>query len=200
MVNSLSRWLKKTPQPKSVRYTTEDGEERTLAIGSNQRKWKEAESALVDSGAVRVECLAEDGTVLRIETLREVEDDKAPAGEVAKARETAALAVVLDAQGKRINEAFLAGADAASRGQENLVNVVNILTAQWSAPMNALQSASMNLAKLARQAGASPGDEDDDGMSQQMQQLMGLAMMKFLGSSGVEMPGMPQNGAAKKEK
>jgi len=184
-VNSLSRWLKKAPQPRTLRYTTADDEERSLSIGSSPRRWKEAEAALLDVNAVRVEALDEQGNVLRVEVLRPdlagEDGDKPAAVEVARAKETAALALVLDAQGKRITDAFREGADAASRGQDNLVQVVNILTGQWSATMNAVHTLSMQLAKALR---ANGGDEDDDGMSTQMQQLIGIAAMKMMGGNG----------------
>jgi hypothetical protein len=194
VVNSLSRWLKKAPQPTKVRYVTEDGEERLLVVGTNTRRWKEAEAALEGAGAVRVEALDDKDTVLRIEVLREVEGDEKPgAAETARAKDTAAMALVLDAHGKRMTEAFREGAEAASRGQDNLVQVVNILTAQWTGTMNALQSLAMQLNKAIRAQGLQDG-EDDDGTGQQMTQLLTMMAAKYLGGGG------EANGTAKKEK
>jgi len=200
MVTNLKSWLRRQPQPASIRYTTSDDEERTLELSGNARnRWSEAAEALESANAVRIEALSKDGSVLRI-TKREEEDngevhDAIERQEKNRAKETASLALVLDAQGRRISEAFNAGADAASRGQDNLVQVVNILTAQWSATMQSLHNVSMNLAKLARGAGV---EEDDDGMGQQMQQLLGIAAMKMMGMNGAPTDTPPPNG--KKEK
>lgn len=200
MVTNLKAWLRRQPQPASIRYTTPDDEERMLELSANARnRWSDAQEALESAGAVRIEALDKEGKVLRI-TKRDDEDggeltDSTERDSKAKAKEMASLALVLDAQGRRINEAHEKGAEAASRGQDNLVQVVNILTAQWSATMNALQSASMNIAKLARQAGgAEVEDGEDDAMGQQLQQLLGLAAMKLLGGNMPGMPGADANG------
>lgn len=184
MVTNLKSWLRRQPQPARIRYTTAEDEERELELSSKARnRWSDAAEALEHVGAKCIEALDKDGKVLRV-TKRD-EDGETTSGadavEKQKAKETAALALVLDAQGRRISEAFNAGADAASRGQDNLVQVVNILTAQWSATMQSLHNVSMNLAKLARGAGA---DDEDEGMSQQMQQLLGIAAMKMMGMNG----------------
>ena len=185
MVSSLSRWLKKAPQPTSVRYTTDDDEERVLEItGPSSRRWKETAEALESLKARRVECLDKDGKVLRVTSLGDPEmGDSAERESKATAKENASLALVLDAQGRRISEAYMAGAEAASRGQDNLVQVVNILTTQWSATMQSLHNVSMNLAKLARQAGqADEGEEDTVGPA--IQQMLGIAAMKMMGGMG----------------
>lgn len=205
MVTNLKAWLRRQPQPHAIRYTTPDDEERMLELSASaSRRWTEAQEALENAGAVRIECLDKEGKVTR-STKRERDDegelqDTTERDAKAKAKEMASLALVLDAQGRRINEAHEKGAEAASRGQDNLVQVVNILTAQWSATMNALQSASMNIAKLARQAGGvTEGEEDEDEMGAQMKQLLQLATMKFLGG-GLDSPPKDTNGVPKKGK
>jgi hypothetical protein len=188
MVTNLKSWLRRNPMPTSVRYTTVDGEERILELPTGKaRKWQDTAEALDACDAVRIECLNAKGEVLRVTKRDENEVTTEAAAqakqELNKAKETAALALVLDSQGRRISEAYAAGADAASRGQDNLVQVVNILTTQWSATMQSLHNVSMNLAKLARQAGGAEGEEDD-GMGAQMQQLLGIAAMKMMGMNG----------------
>lgn len=188
MVSSLSRWLKKAPQPHSVRYTTaDDDEERVLEVtGPASRRWKETAEALESLRAHRVECLDKDGKGLRVTVLGDTEmGDSAERESKAAAKEHTALALVLDAQGRRISEAYAAGAEAASRGQDNLVAVVNILTTQWSATMQSLHNVSMNLAKLARQQGQGD-DGDEDTVGPALQQLLGIAAMKAMGGMGVD--------------
>lgn len=188
MVTNLKSWLRRTPQPHSLRYTTSDDEERELQLSSNARnRWKDAADALEEMGAMRVEALDKDGKVLRVGVLRE-EDDRATAdpaakAEVQKSKDTAALALVLDSQGKRICEAFEKGAEAASRGQDNLVDVVQILTVQWTSTMQAVHTLSMQLAKALRAAGGS--EEAGDDLQGPMQQMMGMAMMRMMGMGGL---------------
>jgi len=202
MVSSLSRWLKKAPQPTSIRYTTDEDEERVLAVtGTANNRWRAAADDLESLKARRVECLDKEGSVLRV-TLLGTDPEMGDAAErqsKAAAKENASLSLVLDAQGRRISEAYMAGAEAASRGQDNLVQVVNILTTQWSATMQSLHNVSMNLAKLARQAGQDEG-QDEDTMGPAIQQMLGIAAMKMMGNMGGGGEAAAANGKTKKEK
>lgn len=210
MVTNIKAWLQRPPRPAGLRYVTGDGEERELTLSGNGKQWADAENALLELGAVRCDALDKEGKVLRVAVLKKADgggpsgseiQDAAERQDRQKAKETASWALVLDAQGRRISEAFQAGADAASRGQDNLVQVVNILTAQWSATMQSLHNVSMNLAKLARQAGAADEGEPDNELGPAIQQMLGLAAMKMMGvPGGSDAPAAPANGTAKKEK
>jgi hypothetical protein len=210
MVTNLKSWLRRMPQPHGIRYVTPDDEERELQLSSNARnRWKDAADALEEMGAVRVEALDKEGKVLRVAQLRDEDGgelhDATERQDRAKAKELVGLASVLDAQGRRISEAYREGAEAASRGQDNLVQVVNILTAQWTATMQSVHNLSQSLARAIRGQGG--GDEEHDEVGAGIQQLLGMAAMRMM---GMGMPGMggdapapdtKKNGAAKpKEK
>lgn len=195
MVTNLKSWLRRNPQPHGIRYTTPDDEERELQLSSNARnRWKDAADALEEMGAVRVEAMDKDGKVLRVALLRDEDGgelhDATERQDKAKAKEYGAIASILDAQGRRISEAYAAGADAAARGQDNLVQVVNILTAQWSATMSSLHNVSQSLARAIRQQGGE-SEEPDEGDALQ-KQLLGMAVMRFLNGGGMPMPGAEQ--------
>lgn len=191
MTTNLRSWLRRNPQPHSVRYTTSDDEERELQLSTSARnKWKDAAEALEEVGAVRVECIASDGKVLRVTTLAGDEDDDTGAAkgdDKRSAREMAGLATVLDAHGKRMNEAFEKGSEAASRGQDNLVDVVQILTHQWTATMAAVHQLSMQLGKVLRaQSGA---DEEHDELAGPLQQVLGMAAMRMMNGGAAQAGG-----------
>lgn len=208
MVTNLKSWLRRMPQPHGIRYTTPDDEERELQLSSNARnRWKDAADALEEMGATRVEALDKDGKVLRVATLRDEEGgelhDPTERQDKAKAKEMTALASVLDAQGRRISEAYREGAEAASRGQDNLVQVVNILTAQWTATMQSVHNLSQSLARAIR--GGEGADEHDD-VGAGLQQLLGMAAMRMMGmgmpgTDGTQPPPSDKkNGAAERKK
>ena len=187
MVTNLKSWLRRNPQPHAIRFTTPDEEERELQLSASvKNRWRDAADALEEMNAVRVEALDKDGKVLRVATLREDDgpstaESRAGSVELARSKETAALALVAREVRLAAVEGYQAGADGASRGQDNLVQVVNILTAQWSGTMNALQSLSMQLGKALLAAGGGDGGEEDDGLGGQIQQLLGLAVMRQMG-------------------
>ena len=142
---SLRAWLRKNPQPFSLRIRTEDGEERTIKLGDGRDKWKVAEQTLAASRAVSVEAVAADGTVIRGEQLREETaasggDGGADYDEKRAARTMLAQASMLDRYGDRLNQAFDKGASAANTGQENLVALVEVLTMHLNCAITSLHN------------------------------------------------------------
>lgn len=201
MATSLRAWLRRAPQPHSVRYTTEDGEERSLKLSESARnRWKDAADALDSLRAVRVECIAADGQVLRVQDLQpEGTEDAGPADTDEKqrravAREHAAMATILDRYADRLNEAFERGAESANMGQANLLDVVQLMTAQWSATMTSLHNVSMNLANAILKAGGGESVESDPNGAA-LQQMVGMAVAKMMG--GGESPRQQQTNGKK---
>lgn len=60
---NLRRWLSKHPHPDRVKAELPDGDEKTVRIGVNRSKFRDAEEAL--RGAVWLQALDPDGNILR---------------------------------------------------------------------------------------------------------------------------------------
>lgn len=73
----LQRWLQRNPQPKQLRCTDGDDEERLVKIGVLRTKWRDATRAA--EGFARVEALDGDGAVLRVWEDPELADGEAAA-------------------------------------------------------------------------------------------------------------------------
>lgn len=72
MAQSLRSWLKSEPVPHTLKCELEDGEEKTVRMGTARSRLRDAESAC--KGAVRVEALDADGATLRVWESPEAED------------------------------------------------------------------------------------------------------------------------------
>jgi hypothetical protein len=79
----LRTWLKKQPQPFSVRVVV-GTETRDVAVDhSDQRKWARTEETVISMGASKIEALRKDGQTLRaldLEIVKEKEEAAAAAG------------------------------------------------------------------------------------------------------------------------
>lgn len=69
----LRKFLKKQPQPASLRCVTSEGDERIVRIGQSASRWRDAEE--VCASFVRVDAVDESGAILR--TYEAPEDDSA---------------------------------------------------------------------------------------------------------------------------
>jgi hypothetical protein len=159
-MSALKQWLRKTPVPSKIRITCiEDGErvQRELELSDDVRgKWKTAEESITAARAVEVECLSSEGKLLRARKL-EYEDDDAGSSvstleekrvETLVGKERKELGYVLDMFGKRINEAYKLGADAALAGNDQVLQMADTLLSQWAAAMESLHNVATKLGEV----------------------------------------------------
>jgi len=198
MPSSLRNWLKRQPEPDSLRIRTQDDEERPIKLEPGRYRWRSAEEAILNARAVVVECLSSSGEVLRSRKLEyegdvEITDEQATEKAIAKAvhAKSAEMAHVLDRFGDRLNQAFDRGAAAANTGQENLVSLVEVLTSHLSLAITNLHNVSVNLANMVQQAA---GGEEPDRNGQMLSQLMTAVAAKALAPGGEAKPPAAPNG------
>lgn len=198
---SLRAWLRRQPQPFSLRIRTEDGEERSIKLGDGRDKWKVAEQASATSRAVSVEAVSADGTILRGEQLREETAAGADEGgdydEKRAARTMMAQASMLDRYGDRLNQAFDRGAAAANTGQENLVGLVEVLTTHLTMAITNLHNVSVNLANIVARGGGAEDPSQHDQNGAMLQGLLGQMAMRAMGQGTATEK--PANGEGKKK-
>lgn len=184
-MSSLRAWLRRSPQPSSLRFTNEDDEERTLKLAADARnKWKGAEEALNAARAVSVQCIDEEGNVLRAMRLDaagedgeilDAEDAAERRTEKAIGKERRELAALLDRYGDRLNEAFERGAQAANTSQEQLISIVQTLSEHLSAAITNLHKISVTYA-MSMQGEPEKGSKNDELVAQ----VVGMAAAKFM--------------------
>jgi hypothetical protein len=193
--DSLRNWLRKAPKPTSLRIKTQDGEEQSITLGTGRTRWNAAEETLATCGAISVSCLDKDGKVLRGKRLADEElevlgNDPAEEAAVKSDKEASkailAQAAMLDAYGKRINEAHEVGAAAASSAQDKLVGLVTVLSNQLTISITNIQNLSVNLSNVMRELAQLQGGGDDSGGSDKMQLLAGLLMRSMGGATAPE--------------
>ena len=181
----LRAFLRRSPKPRKIRIVTEDGEEREIDLGKGRTRWAATEQTVLTSGAVSVQCLAEDGTITRAQKLRDDDDDDdndAPTDKMSKAvdravgRERRELAGVLDAYGTRLNQAFDRGSASAGSSQDKLIELVEVLTTHLTVAITNVNNLSVSLSN-AIQASAS-GSEDGNPNVALLGQFLGMAMAK----------------------
>jgi len=187
---SLRSWLRKTPQPDRLRIHTVDGDERILELSSDVRgKWKAAEESIIAAQAVTVECLGSTGKdgqprILRAKRI-EYDDGEGPddggisseekAADKIVTKRMAETANVLDAYGKRLNEATKLGLESKLGATDQLIALVTTLTEQITGFI-------LNMSSLAKTVGdlLQNGNEKRDS-NPVVDKLAGLAMMRMLG-------------------
>lgn len=163
----LRSWLRRNPKPKKLRLHLADGEERMVELGNKQQRWAEVEATVRSSGASAVECLGEQDAILRSVELSE-DDREATSDEEVKAkhedkllnRDRREIAQILDAQGRRITEAYAAGADAAARSSDKLLELVETLTHHFALSITNIHNMSTNFVNLLQQV-AKPAIEGE---------------------------------------
>ena len=190
-------FLRQVPQPVRVRARKGD-EEQDIALADQVRhRWRIAEEACTSWGAETVECLDAKGAITRSFTLIDSEDAGRDRERSAMAdtrgAELKGMASMLDRYGDRMNEAFSRGAEAAGTSQENLVALVEVLTAHLSHAITNLHNVSVNLANV-----ISGKDVDEGTMPQSQAALQGL-LMNIAGRmvAGSPPASAPPNGAKK---
>src|SRR5271156_5570963 len=174
----LRSWLRRAPKPKKLRIKTGDGEERVIELGKGRYLWNEVENTVRTAEAISVECLAEDGTILRATRLADADDEDAaePASREDKTLGKAIRdqAAMLDRYGARLNESFGRGARAASQSSDKLVELVEVLTNHLAIAITNVNNLSVNLSN-ALQATQSP-DGEESGNAKLLQGVLALAM------------------------
>ena len=147
---SLRSWLRQQPQPHKIRIRTGDDEDVDIELSPNARnRWKQAEESVIAAEAKTVHCLDKSGAILRSQQLAvDSEGASEPEDPTTKMvrSERRELAAVLDRYGDRMNQAFDRGAAAASAAQENMIALVETLTAHLSLAITNLHNVSVNLA------------------------------------------------------
>jgi hypothetical protein len=189
MAATLRSWLKKQPQPHSVRVRTEDDEVKAVKLSEDTRsRWKNAVETIEAMKGVSVECVASDGTILRAMNLRQDEDGDAiteaqDEASKASAKNFRELGGIIDRVGAHMNDAYQRGADAANMGQENLIELVNLLTQQHAMAITNLHNVSVNLANLLIKMGGGEAESQDPNGAM-VAQLVGAAAARMMGAAG----------------
>jgi|SRR5579872_1539761 len=195
----LRSWLRRAPKPKSLRIKNPDGEWRVIELSGGRYLWNEVEQTVRTAEATAVECLDADGKVLRAMKLADDEDpENFEGGKDAEAKNLSRAmreqAAMLDAYGRRMNEAFARGAEAASSSQDKLVGLVEVLTQHLTLAITNLHNISTNYANVVQEA----ANKDANGDTNPGMQMLGTILAAKLGAGApsVTMP-EPSNGKKK---
>ena len=190
----LRSFLRRKPQPRMLRIETPDGTEKTIDLGEGRTRWHQAEETVRAANAAKVECLDKDGKVLRAQRLsdddveaRDSDDAQERSADKLLTRQHAMMAAMFDSYGKRIADAYTAGAQAASQSQDQVLSLVETLSSNLSTAIVNLhnvavthaQSVQANAEQVAALMQAMQGGEGGS-----TQALMGL-MGKVLGGGQV---------------
>jgi hypothetical protein len=179
----LRTWLRRSPKPFKLAIKTADGESKEILLGKGRTRWHATEETVRTSGAISIQCLAEDGTILRAQRLSDEDIEADPE----EARETSALgidktsskafqaqAMMLDRYGMRLTEAFAAGAAAASSSQDKLVELVENLTGHLTLAITNLHTLSANYANQLQAMGSGSGESENPNTALMMNMVAGL--------------------------
>jgi hypothetical protein len=195
----IKKFLTRAPQPTRLRIRVGD-EERIVELAEDRYgRWKIAEETILSSEATSVEALDDKDRLLRAMPLDPVDDDPRRAEEKeekkrqqAQAAQHRELAAILDRYGDRLERAFSAGAERANAEREQLLTLTATLTKQLVSALTGMHAQSVQVANLVQQLAAVGGGGEEDGagehaaQTEQLQQLLAMAAMKFLG--GVPTP------------
>jgi hypothetical protein len=183
---SLKSWLRRHPQPHSVRVIDADGNDKALSVVPGRNCWKNLETTIGAIHGATVECLSKDGEVIRATNL-DTDDGAAGTGapvdaeeatiEKTLGRERRELAGLLDNYGKRLNEAYQLGAKSGDNSREQLVSLVDVLTGHLTAAITNLHSVSVQFAKMTSK-------EDDDGATKMLEQVIAMGAAKAMNGGG----------------
>jgi hypothetical protein len=179
----LRSWLRRNPKPRRLRLHVADGDERLVELGTKQQRWAEVEATVRSSGATAVECLGDQDAILRSVELSEdereaVSDDDAKSKHEDKLlnRDRREIAQILDAQGRRITEAYAAGADAAARSSDKLLELVETLTHHFALSITNIHNMSTNFVNLLQQVAKPDGGEGEDRNGPLLAKVLSMAL------------------------
>jgi hypothetical protein len=199
---SLRSWLRRQPQPSEVRIVNEDDEEKVIKLSSDARnRWKGAEEAIYSARARTVQCIDAEGAIIRAMKLEtDAEGNELDDADVMAKRyekelkgERRELALVIDRYGDRLNEAFERGAQAANVSQDNLVQLVTILTNQLGLAITNVHNLSLQYAQVLQNQGDDGGGRSDE----LLRTVIGGAVSRAMGGRGAN---GQTNGKTRKEK
>jgi hypothetical protein len=158
--HSLKAWLRRDPQPHTIKVRLGNDEEKTIAIPSDARtRWKVVEASILAANGVSVELLDKEGTVIRgqqLEALDEngVEIDKdggESADRAAQTRDLKEYTTMLQAVMAEQNKSFEKGVSAASQSQSSLVELVESMAEHLSTSFVSLHNVVANMANMQQQ-------------------------------------------------
>lgn len=169
MPTPLRHWLSKIPHPDTVRGETPAGEERSVKIGVQRSKWKDAEESLAD--CAKLEALDKDGNVLRVFV---VEGLVLP---------TKAANSELVEMSKLLKDAFREGAQTSREAYGELVLLVKLMSERLAGLERAWHRLIMSLGKNA----AAPSDEQS--ADDMIKQIVVASMVQKMNGGAVETEG-----------
>lgn len=173
---SLRAWLRRAPQPTSVRITDVDGAVRDIVVTPGRNCWKNVEQAVTGARAVNVEALDPTMKIIRSQALQYEDDDASSTSSTSEQAKTDAavtkavekdrreLAGILDRYGDRLNEAFKEGAASSNNSHDTLVGLVETLTAHLSAAITNLHTISVAYSRTLQES-KDDKDPNDDAMA-----------------------------------
>lgn len=167
----LRAWLRRAPKPRKLRLHV-DGDERIVDLGSGRCKWAEVEQTVTNARPSLVECLDDNGEILRSHILEEEPSSDAAGAPEEKlvSRTQQGMAAVIDAYGKRMVDAFRAGSESSAVVQQDLMQMVAELSHHHMAAIANMHNLAVNLSQLVQQnaelagresAGAGDGSKSD---------------------------------------
>ena len=185
---NVRSWIRREPAPVQIRC---DGT-RIIAIGTGKRRWADAEDAVADIGAIKLEALDEKGNLLRTCTL---DGDGQADGQQAdgdKPKRVETVGEIVAVVGSIYREAYSQAFAASGATIESLTAMNANLSAQLAGTQTAFLSAINTLAEE-RMASA---EGDAGGM---VGQIMGAAASGLLGGGPPPAAPAKANGAPDKK-
>lgn len=186
-------WLKRKPEPVKLRIKDADGEERIIEMQKHRRRFAAAESDLKTAGAVSVQALSKEDTILRSFELDADDDTDDEPDRTGKAisKERRELAGILDAQGRAIREAYREGAEAAGTSSDKLIAIVDTLTQHLTLAITNLHNVSANFANaIQAHARELPEGASESGNGEKLMALLGPLVMGAM--QGQQAPPAPR--------
>ena len=193
----LRGWLTRGQRPLKLRLKMADGDERIVELrkGAKRLPWEEILSTIASSGAVSIEKLGVNDSILAGRALDEDDEEDFDVGKEDKTTLGKAIrdqAAMLDRYGARLNESFAMGAKAASASSDKLVELVEVLTNHLAIAITNVNNLSVNLSNALQATGSGPDGEE----SQSTKMLQGV--MAMITASAGARPAPESNGKPKK--
>jgi len=193
----LRGWLTRGQRPLKLRLKMADGDERIVELrkGAKRLPWEEILSTIASSGAVSIEKLGVNDSILAGRALDDDDEEDFDVGKEDKTTLGKAIrdqAAMLDRYGARLNESFAMGAKAASASSDKLVELVEVLTNHLAIAITNVNNLSVNLSNALQATGGGPDGEE----SQSTKMLQGV--MAMITASAGARPAPESNGKPKK--